>query len=490
MSSDFQLYGEHLRSYLSDESRLTGSFKQISYPCSTEELIAVLHDLIAAHTPFTLQGARTGISGAAVPKNGMVVSTEKSQSISSIQGNEEEGFYVIADAGARLYAVNTAAIAEGLIFAPNPGEETATIGGLFSVGAYGSNSFRYGSVAASVSSADILLPSGEIITVRRGENLFKEKGVFLPNGNFLSALVSSDNQTICAFTPQPGSDLLDVFAGSEGMFGIAIRLKLSLGTAPYNPKAVVFFFTNEDVGAAFGNRIKKTGIPDFVEYFDKNALSIIDRQKHVLPKLKDLPDFPLDAVCAIYIELTSLFAEETEEWLMDRLEDFEASGGREDYTWAAFGQYEADRFRILRHALPEAINIRIDEIRRINNDIIKTCADITAPNADTEEFLSYCKTTAASPGIEHYVFGHLAENRLHINFVPKDRKESCLAEEAILKICRFSIRNGGKIFSENGIGRTKAALFKQLVSEEELALLQEIKHFFDPDRLFNPECFL
>ena len=532
-------YGDHLRSYLSDESRLGGSFDRIAFPDSADDMAAAVRDLISSHTPFTLQGARTGISGAAVPAGGTVISTEKLTAIYPVSGGEGSdptitvspisgdtapgptitvspisggtgpgptitvspisggtgpGPTITVESGARLESIRTTinSVSNSLVFAPNPTEETATAGGLFAAGAYGSNSFRYGSFADHVTAADILLANGELMSVRRGDNIFTEDGCSLPGGRFIAIPEYHKPSGVCSFTPRPGTDLLDLFAGSEGMFGVAVRLTLKLSPVPPEPKAVLFFFRDKDEGAAFasGTAAKNETRPDFVEYLDQNVLMLLERQKSGVSKLKELPSVPEGAVCAVYTELTHPDSADAESWLMDRLLSFEKAGGREEDTWAAFGAYEASRFKSLRHAVPELINTRIDAARRAYPGAVKTCIDYSVPDSRFDTVLARSERAASASGVEHYIFGHAAENRLHVNFIPKDDGEALSSDSAIRELCRFTLENGGFVFPENGIGRIKAALFKELIPPGELAMLRGIKDFFDPERLFCPNGVL
>ena len=116
--------------YTRDESRHEGSFEKIAFPASTDDLADTIKTFAKTGTAFTIQGARTGISGACVPRGGGVISTEKMNRIGNVEKSGNIG-YIDVESGARLEAINQAAGISGLIFRPSPTESTAAIGGLY-----------------------------------------------------------------------------------------------------------------------------------------------------------------------------------------------------------------------------------------------------------------------------------------------------------------------------------------------------------------------
>lgn len=488
-------FSESFSSCSKDESRYTGCFETIVFPTTIIELTeAVLH-FSKRSEPFTIQGARTGISGSAVPHGGHVISTEKLNRISLVLENSASRYYLEVECGARLKDIIATSMPHGLEFKPNPTETNATIGGLFSTGSSGINSYRWGKTAKHVLSAEIITPQGEKLVIDRGKYFFDDYGCLLPNGSHIIIDKYPKLSGACSFTPFIGMDLLDLFAGSEGMLGAVTRMKLALFPKSYEPWDIVFFFTDQHIAADFikaimNNYLKSDKIPDivnFIEFFDKATLSLIAKYKKDMSYLKRVPDIPEKYESAVYIELDCADHKHTEVKLLELLELFEGFGGLENDTWAAAGSSETETFHLFRHAAPEAVNIQVDLSRCLYPQAYKMCIDITSPVGKLIEYLDMYRHDITEAALEGYVFGHAAESRFHINLIPKNESEKTRSILLFKNWSKKAIGDGGRILSENGIGKTKKAIFLENVFPDELRLLKQIKSFFDPEGLLNPE---
>ena len=151
--------------YLQDESRMQGSAEKIAFPRDVEEIRQVLDLCRDNRMPVTLQGARTGIAGAAVPAGGLVLNLSKLNRITGVR-QEGELFFLEAEPGVLLSDLKetlasgrfdtdgwTDASKEALAnmqkkgslrFAPDPTETTATVGGMFASNAKGLSGYRFG----------------------------------------------------------------------------------------------------------------------------------------------------------------------------------------------------------------------------------------------------------------------------------------------------------------------------------------------------------
>lgn len=167
------------QTYIKDESRLSGYCESVSFPRSLHELQENIQALYLEKTPYTVQGARTGISGGAVPWGGHLLCTEKLAGLSEVR-LDASGGSIEAECGAWLADITMAAARHGLAFRPDPTETTASIGGLFATGAAGPNCYRHGDVPAHILSADVILPDGACWNIDRGRFLFNESGCDCP----------------------------------------------------------------------------------------------------------------------------------------------------------------------------------------------------------------------------------------------------------------------------------------------------------------------
>ena len=290
-------------------------------------------------------------------------------------------------------------------------------------------------------------------------------------------------------------DLLDLFAGSEGMLGVVTRMNLALFPQVYDPWGIIFFFENQNSAAEFIKTIvetektcsEKQSQVSFLEFYDKKTLSLIEAYKKNMSKLKEIPNLPKNSNAAVYLELDSADPALAEEKLLEVLTLFESLGGSEDDTWAGNGNHEIGKFRMFRHAVPEAINAQVDLSRQSFQSAYKVCIDIAAPVEKLSEYINLYEQDIEEAGIDGFVFGHAAENRFHINLIPKNEDEQRKAKALFTGWSRKATGDKGQIFSENGIGKTKKELFLANVSADELILLKQIKNYFDPEGLLNPD---
>src|ERR1700683_4675583 len=112
-----------MNSYLEDASGFKGEAEKVLIPASEEELLKILPEASATRTPVTISGAGTGVTGGRVAQSGWVISMEKFQRMEIHQGHATVG------PGVSLENLQTAAGRTNQLYAPDPTENTASIGG-------------------------------------------------------------------------------------------------------------------------------------------------------------------------------------------------------------------------------------------------------------------------------------------------------------------------------------------------------------------------
>ncbi len=504
------LYQDRLR----DESRLCGSAATISFPAGQEEVRQQMEWLAAQKIPVTVQGARTGICGAAVPRGGHILDLGKLDRVLGLRGGPETGLVLEVQPG-----VSLSIIREGLSrgafpgegwdetsretaktlrsgpvkwrLAPDPTEETATIGGLFCCNAKGPNARRYGTVGDHVTEVTVVLADGRCWEIPRGRFRFRQGGCPLPDGGRLAlGELPACPPVSRPLFPYEGMDLVDLFAGSEGMLGVVTRLALQLSPAPVQSWGVLFFFSDEDQPVQFALQAGAAALEGASltagEFYDGASLRQIQKQKDLSSRLKELPDIPPYAGAAVYLELEGEEEEGMEEALLLLSELFAGCGGREEDTWAACGPGELEKLRLLRHTAPESANHAIDEARRQEGGITKLCADIAFPPERLEEWSLRYRRDIRESGIPGVVFGHILEGHLHVNLLPATLEEHRQGQGMIEGWCAAAVAQGGRVADENGIGKQKRDWFLGSVTPEQLEAARKIKAFFDPEGLLNP----
>lgn len=505
--SDIQ-FGEYAR----DESRFIGECTGVVLASCEADVAAV----IEAKEPFTVQGARTGITGACVPCSCKALSLSGFSGICGLR-EEKDGFSVAVRPGTLLSVLRSAlgkkAFSTGdwpesslqalerfknsreMMFAPDPTEDTASIGGMFATNAGGPASLLYGHTGDNTAAIDVRLANGELWHIERGEFIFDETGCPLPNGKRLCVSVPNGAPLLKPLQPRPGTNLIDLFAGSEGMLGVVERLWLKLIPKPAIRWSVVFFPETTECAAGFMDALLAArggwdGSLSALEYLDGRSLLLFSSLREKQTRLASIPEFPAGAACAVIAELCAENADDAEAALGEMLELFSEAGGDEDATWAADTADEIEKFRLLRHAVPEAVNSAID-LRRVDHpSLTKLAADVCQKSAPLSELLPELTGKLESLGLDYALFGHGGERHFHVNLIPKDEGEYQKGAGFLFELTAETAKNGGMIAAENGVGKLKRGLIQKLLPKDHLELMREIKRFFDPAGILNPDNML
>src|SRR6266567_4214589 len=163
------------------------------------------------------------------------------------------------EAGVILRDLQNAVEDKGLIYPPDPTERGCFLGGNIATNASGSRTFKYGPTRNYVERLKIVLATGEVINIRRGEHHAGEDGriaIGLPSGRAIEAKLPSYRMPrvrkhASGYFVAPGMDLIDLFIGSEGTLGVIVEAELRLLPKPVGVLSGVVFFASEDNLLAF-----------------------------------------------------------------------------------------------------------------------------------------------------------------------------------------------------------------------------------------------
>ena len=474
--------------YLRDESRLQGEAQYIAFAHSVQEIGEVLAFSRRNSLPVTVQGSRTGIAGAAVPQGGVILNLTRMNRIDPVVVHPDGSATVTVEPG--VLCSQLAQWLEkqpgGWFFPPDPTETSATLGGLFGCNARGVSSYRYGPAAAHVQGVELLLQDGSPLTIRRGECLLDDSGCTLPDGRRL-ALPPLPQTSSLPGLPCRGEDLLDLLAGSEGMLGVVTRLTLGLQPRPQEQWGVLFFFAGPEAALDYVTQVEALQSPLLccAEFFDQPSLALVEAHRATMSSLRAIPDFPQGSRAAVYLELA---AEEgqAEETLMTLLEAFEAMGGGQEQSWAGTGPGEMEKFRVLRHAVPEAINTQVDLLRRQLPQLHKLGLDFQCGDFTPLALYQLYAHGLAASGLCGYIFGHALQRHFHVNLLPQNDAQLQTAQRLITQLAGELARRGGTLAAENGVGKLKGGLVGGYLSPAQKETLAAVRSFFDPMGLLNP----
>ena len=169
-----------IQDYLKDASNTKGYCDAVVYPENTDEIISILRAANSEKTKVTVCGNKTGLAGGSVPSGGIVLSTEKMNKI--LEVNEKEKFAVV-EPGVLLSNLLRELKPKKLYYPPDPTELNCFLGGTVATNASGSKTFKYGPTRDFVLGIEIVLPTGELLILERGENFAKNYSLSIVTTN-------------------------------------------------------------------------------------------------------------------------------------------------------------------------------------------------------------------------------------------------------------------------------------------------------------------
>lgn len=478
---------DEIQNYLTDASNMQGGFaEKLFVPETALEISEILREANEKNIAVTVSGARTGTVGGAIPFGGYVISLEKFNKIKSIN---KETLSATVESGVSLIDFQKAVETENLFYPPDPTEWTCQIGGTVATNASGARSFKYGATRNFVAALEIILPTGEIVKLKRGE-VFSADGfieITLENGKTIKAKLPTYEQpdvrkNTSGYISGEKIDAIDLFIGSEGTLGIITEIELKVLPKPESFfSGIIFFedetnllnFVNEARDKSFATRrhadTETTGKNEIdaslIEYFDENALKFISEK---------FPEVPTNAKGAIFFEQET--NAENEDALLEAWNELlEKNGADLEKSWFTTTEQDREKMRAFRHALPVSVNERI-----VKYKMKKVGTDMAVPDANFASFLRFYKEKLDASGLEYVIFGHIGDNHLHANMIPKDNVEAEKARHLYGRFIAQAIMLGGTISAEHGIGKHKSKYLYVQYGERYLNEMAELKRAFDP----------
>lgn len=387
--------------------------------------------------PVTVMGALTGLAGGAVPKGGWAMSMANFSRLDVGDGAARVG------TGVLLRDVQQMAIARGQFYAPDPTENTSSIGGNIAANASGSRSFMFGATRRHVRALRVVTMDGQIKEYRRGEAVdFDVPKIPLPNVRKFS----------CGYQLKPGMDWCDLFIGSEGTLGVVTEAELGLLPAPGAILGGVVFFPNEESALEAVDRWRPTPGLRLLEFLDSRSI-----------KLMELP-----YGAAVLIE-------------MEGDAELDMKGALESESWFGSSAGDREKFRLFRHRLPEKIHAHL---RKLGLVVIAT--DYAVPLERNRDILNTYREVLSENFEDRFVmFGHIGDAHVHTELLPKDQEEWDRSPAVIAELARKVVEMGGTVGAEHGLGKRKAHLLGVQYGPEHIAAMRAVKARFDAQGLLG-----
>lgn len=407
-------------------------------PTTVDEVAAILRWAAEEGVAVTPQGARTGLSGGALPvRGGLALSLGR---LDRIRRVSVEDMVAEVEAGVVTARLQEAVCAHGLFFPPDPASrESCQLGGNLAEDSAGPHSCKYGTTRRYVLGLEAVLMGGEIL--RTG---------------------SANRKDVT------GYDLTQILVGSEGTLAVITAATLRLVRQPPSVLLLGFAFPTLERGAEAIVEIFACGVdPAACELMEARSLELVHR---ILP----LPRPLRDAGAFVLVELDG----ETDDELL-------AAAERLARRFAPIEPLVARDPRERR--LLWSYRERIGEAVKAHSSYKEV--DAVVPRSRLAGLVAAARRAARRAGIEAVCYGHAGDGNLHVNLLrgglsPADWSRS--RDQAENELVAAVLDLGGAISGEHGIGWTQRRHLTRALTPVSLRLMQDIKHAFDPLGLLNP----
>ena len=405
-------------------------------PRSSREISEILKLANRERFPVVPRGAGTGMSGGSVPiQGGVVLSLERMNHILEI---DDQDFIAVVEPGVITGDLHREVEAQGMFYPPDPASNKfCTLGGNVAECAGGLRAVKYGVTKDYVLSLEVVLPTGEIITT--GARTIKSVA---------------------------GYDLTKLIVGSEGTLGIATRITLKLLRLPETVRTLAAFFSEVPVAAKAASAIMASGVlPRALEFVDQAALRAVEGY------LKE--DLSHGAAAMLLVEVDGPAESTARE--ADRIAEIMMQSGAVRVNRAGSDAEREQLWKARRAISPALYTIKP---KKLNEDIV-------VPRSRIADSLQEIAAIAERHGLLIVNFGHAGDGNIHTNIL-FDEEDRTKAEIAVKEIFASTLRLGGSITGEHGIGLSKADYLPMELGPEAIAAMKRIKQALDPNNILNP----
>ncbi|WP_313809610.1 FAD-linked oxidase C-terminal domain-containing protein [Sphingobium sp.] len=403
---------------------------------STGEVVELVRLCIVAEVPIIPYGAGTSIEGNALPVHGGV--TVDLSQMDAILAVHQEDFDCTVQAGVRREQLNEYLRDQGLFFPIDPGAN-ATIGGMASTRASGTNAVRYGTMREAILSLRVVTPDGrDIRTARRARK------------------------------SAAGYDLTRLMIGSEGTLGIITEITLRLHAIPEAISAAVCSFGTLQGAVDTVVQSIQIGVPlARVELLDDHQMRAVNRWSKL--------DYP---------ELTTLFFEfhGSQSYVEEQVRTVEgiaALNGGGEFRWSNLPEERSKLWKARHEAYYAAVNMRPGAVGWVT--------DVCVPISRLAECITQTRADLDKVSLPATILGHVGDGNFHVIFSMDLNSAQELAEVEALnhRLVDRALAMDGTCTGEHGIGLGKQdCLIDELGDAVETMRL--IKRALDPKNLFNP----
>ncbi len=423
------------------ESDALTAFRQrpaaVVLPESGAEVIQTVRLCHEHGVPFVARGSGTSLSGGSLPvADGVVIALNRLNHILHLDPDER---IAVVEPGVVNLAVSQAAAPHGLYYAPDPSSQSVcTIGGNVAFNSGGAHCLKYGMTSNHVLSIKAVLPDGEVVTLG-GDSV---EGV--------------------------GPDMVGLFVGSEGLFGVALEVTLRLLPIPEVYRTVLAAYHSlEAAGDAVSAVVASGLLPGAIEIMDRLAIKAAE--------VGAKAGYPQDAEALLIVELEGETEAVESEFaqLLHLIEETDAYEVR-------IAQNADERLRIWKGR-----KSAFSAVGRLSPDYI--VQDGVVPRSRLGEALAEIGRISKRYGIAVANVFHAGDGNLHPLILFDGREEGALerAEELAGEIITLCIDLGGSITGEHGVGMEKRAYMSRMFGPPEMAMMERLRDTVDVKGIAN-----
>jgi D-lactate dehydrogenase (cytochrome) len=194
---------------------------------------------------------------------------------------------------------------------------------------------------------------------------------------------------------------------------------------------------------------------------------------------------PDHAASALYIELHSPDEPSAYACLFALGDLLSASGASEDDTWVAKNAAELDRLIFFRHALPESVNMLIDQRKKVYPAITKLGTDMSVPDGRLTDVMALYRGGLSEYGLQSAIWGHIGDSHLHVNILPRSESDYIKGKALYQQWAQAITEMGGAVAAEHGVGKLKVDFLATMYGEKHIAEMAALKYAFDPKGLLG-----
>ncbi|MFX0108532.1 MAG: FAD-binding oxidoreductase, partial [Candidatus Hodarchaeota archaeon] len=217
-------------------------------------------------------------------------------------------------------------------------------------------------------------------------------------------------------------------------------------------------------------------------YFGPNALEMIkDKAASAGIRVPALSD---ETKAIVFFEFCYT-DENMEELIMGLEEILNKYNTSSESSWAGMDRSELEKMKTIRHFVPETVNSLIAQRKAEYHEVHKIGTDMAVPDDALRNYLKFYRSTLEEQGMEYVIFGHIGDNHLHVNMIPRNNEEVHQGMDNYMHFAKRAVELGGTVAAEHGIGKLKKAFLVAMYGEEGIKEIQAVKKALDPKWLLN-----